>query len=1066
MIRGRAFRDGEKHLSQVSALHLLQKMTPRWVMLSKAEVNRERRGKLSNVLLEDILRSQLARLNAIEHRGRRYPFSEANLQTAIERLRTREPLGLMKLNELTTDLIQLGTALDQTIDGDTRGRSLRYIDWETPANNTFHICKEFDVERAESSSTRRPDSALFVNGIPFCIIECKGPAEDLEQGVSQLIGRQNADEIPHLYRTVQLLIASNRNAAKYATVGTSAKFWAVWREQEIADAAIAPLLAAPLAPEEARATFGDGFEEERAPYEAMATGGREPTEQDRLIMALCRPDRLLDLARRFTLFDLGVKKVARYQQFFAVRKIMERVQERDAEGRRRGGVVWHTQGSGKSLTMVMLARALALDRLIANPRVVLVTDQIDLDVQLKRTFAACGLEPEQATSGKHLLDLVARDKAAIVTTVINKFDTALNARDHRDSSDDVFLLIDESHRSQYGKMHTRMRRMFPRACYIGFTGTPLMRKEKSTAAKFGGLIDTYAIDQAVKDKAVVPLLYEGRHVEQDVQKQGIDTWFNRVAKDLTDDQKADLKRKFTRYSEISQTAQTIACIAYDVSEHYAQNWKGTGFKAQLAVRSKRAAIQYKQVLDDLGMVTSEVVISAPDDREGYDEVGDESREEVVRFWKRMMDRFGNEKNYNRAIVDAFKLREEPEILIVIDKLLTGFDAPRNTVLYLDKPLKAHNLLQAIARVNRVEDDKEYGYIIDYAGVLGELDPALKTYSALAEFEAEDIAGVVTQNLDEIAKLPQRHHELWDLFKEIRNKLDEEAFERHLADEERREDFYERLARFARTLAIALATSDWVNDARNARDIAMYKDDARRFQNLRTAVRKRYQEDIDFRRYEERVRKLLDTHIQATEVITLTKPVNIFDERAFNAAVAEQGTPASKADMIASLTKRTITERMEEDPVYFKRISELIEQAIADHRAQRLSDLEYLNRVEEAREQVVRPKHDDAPERIRGNPAAVAFFHAMEKELAPFLAAKDTLNALAGDAAEAFLRIVEVHKVVNFEQREDILNAIRNDLDDYLFEVVRDEKGVPLTEEGVAAIVDRVIAIARRLAARA
>ena len=270
MTRRRAFRDGEKHLSQVPALHLLQKMTPRWVMLSKAEVDRERRGKLANVLLEDILRTQLACLNAIEHRGRHYPFSEATIATAIERLRTREPLGLMKLNEGTTDLLQLGTSLDQTIEGDTRGRSLRYIDWETPANNVFHVSKEFDVERPESSATRRPDIVLFVNGIPFAIIECKGPAEDLEQGVSQLIGRQNADEIPHLYRTVQLLIATNRNAAKHATVGTSAKFWAVWREREIADADISRLLDAPLGEDEARATFGDGFEDEQAPYPNLA----------------------------------------------------------------------------------------------------------------------------------------------------------------------------------------------------------------------------------------------------------------------------------------------------------------------------------------------------------------------------------------------------------------------------------------------------------------------------------------------------------------------------------------------------------------------------------------------------------------------------------------------------------------------------------------------------------------------------------------------------------------------------------------------------------------------------
>ena len=298
--------------------------------------------------------------------------------------------------------------------------------------------------------------------------------------------------------------------------------------------------------------------------------GREFTEQDRMLYALCRPGRLLDLAWRFTLFDLGIKKVARYQQFFAVRNILAKVKQRDSEGRRQGGVIWHTQGSGKSLTMVMLARALALDPEIINPRIVLVTDRTDLDEQLRATFAACGAEPENATSGRHLLKLVSQDRASIIATVINKFDTALNVRDYRDLSSDVFLLIDESHRGQYGEMHTRMKRMFPNACYLGFTGTPLMKKEKSTAAKFGGLIDIYAIDQAVKDGAVVPLLYEGRHVEQDVNRNGIDVWFERVSRDLTPDQRADLKRKFTHYSEIGQTEPTIYCIAYDVSEHFAK----------------------------------------------------------------------------------------------------------------------------------------------------------------------------------------------------------------------------------------------------------------------------------------------------------------------------------------------------------------------------------------------------------------------------------------------------------------------------------------------------------------
>src|SRR5262249_39836038 len=405
MSNRRQFRDGEKHLSQIPALHLLQTMTPKWVMLSKLDVDRERRGKLSNVLLEDILRTQLMQINTVEHHGRQYSFSEAGIQTAMERLRSRGPLGQLTLNELTTDLLQFGTSLDQTIEGDTRARSLRYIDWDNPANNVFYVCKELDVERPGSNKTRRPDIVLFVNGIPLCVIECKGPNEDFQEAISQNIRNQAPEEIPQLFRSVQLLIATNKNKVQYGTVGTSRKFWATWREKEFKDGDVAAVLQQLLTPEESRRIFGDGFEDEQRPFEDLMDGGRESTEQDRVLYALCHPDRLLDFARRFTLFDLGVKKVARYQQFFAVKNILARVKQREEDGRRRGGIIWHTQGSGKSLTMVMLARGLALDKEIKNARVVLVTDRIDLDDQLKRTFSACGFEPDNATSGRHLLSL-------------------------------------------------------------------------------------------------------------------------------------------------------------------------------------------------------------------------------------------------------------------------------------------------------------------------------------------------------------------------------------------------------------------------------------------------------------------------------------------------------------------------------------------------------------------------------------------------------------------------------------------------------------------------------------
>jgi type I restriction enzyme R subunit len=312
---------------------------------------------------------------------------------------------------------------------------------------------------------------------------------------------------------------------------------------------------------------------------------RALTEQDRTIYALCRPERLLRMARLFTVFDGGRRKIARYQQFFAVERIVGRVKQRDDAGRRAGGIVWHTQGSGKSLTMVMLAKALALDLDIRTPRIVLVTDRVDLDKQLGNTFAACGLTPDRAESGRHLVELVAENKAHIVTTLIHKFDKALATRKFQDESTEIFVLVDETQRTQLGMFAARMRQMFPNACYIGFTGTPLLKREKSDVMRFGGIIHTYAINQAVADEAIVPLLYEGRMVEIEQNKVAIDVWFERHTEGLTPAQKADLKKKYARAEMLNKADQVIYMRAFDISAHFRQNWQGTGFKAQLVAPS-------------------------------------------------------------------------------------------------------------------------------------------------------------------------------------------------------------------------------------------------------------------------------------------------------------------------------------------------------------------------------------------------------------------------------------------------------------------------------------------------
>ena len=1062
-----AFRFDETYLSQIPALQMLVNLG--FEYLTPNEALAARGGKAGNVLLEEILRAQLKAQNRIQHKGATWLFSEENIQSAIQRLKNVKYDGLLKTNEAVYDLLTLGVALEQSIEGDLKSFTLNYVDWRNPANNVYHVTAEFSVERTRSYDTARPDIVLFVNGIPFAVIECKSPKVEVEQAISQMIRNQRDEYIPRLFTYAQMVLGVNKNDARYATTGTPAKFWSKWKE-EVSDAVLQPLLEKPL-PERVKASLFDiafqelGVREDPAPYVV----GRQVTEQDRALYALCRPERLLDLAWQYTVFDGGVRKIARYQQYFAIREIVARVKQIDETGKRRGGIVWHTQGSGKSLTMVMLARALALDPEIKNPRIVLVTDRVDLDKQLGNTFAACGLSPDRAESGRHLVELVADHKAHIVTTLVHKFDKALNFKKFTDDSPDIFVLVDETQRTQLGGYSARMRQMFSRACYIGFTGTPLLTREKSDVSRFGGIIHTYAIDQAVADGAIVPLLYEGRMVELEQNQSAIDVWFERHTKGLTDQQKADLKKKYARAEMLNKAEQVIYMRAFDINEHYKQNWQGTGFKAQLVAPNKASALRYKAFLDELGEVSSEVIISPPDEREGFDEVdAEESTDEVVAFWQRMMKRYGSEEEYNKQIVNAFKFGDEPEILIVVDKMLTGFDAPRNTVLYLARRLKDHTLLQAIARVNRLyEDDtgakaKEFGFIIDYVGVLGELDEALTTYSALDGYDESDLHGALSSIHEEIKQLPQRHSDLWDIFKTVKNRQDEEAFESLLADEKLRGDFYDRLSTFAKTLAVAMSSEQFVEQT-PAQRIQSYKNDLKRFVNLKAAVKLRYSESIDYRDFEPKIKKLLDTHITASEVVRLNAPVNIFDEQAFQKVVEEQGAgkgAGAKADMIAHATKRAISERLAQDPAFYEKFSKLIQQAIDDYRAKRITDLEYLQRVADIKDSVVKRKSDDLPAAIAGDEDATAVYGLLQ----PFVAAHVTDAAqarqIAAETAKSVWGVFLSNRKVGYWDDLDAQRRTMNEIDDYLYDEVKGRQGIALSTAEMDEIIEKTMQLAR------
>jgi len=1054
----------EDAISQLPALHLLQNLG--WQYLTPGEALKLRGGKLSNVLLEGVLADWLREHNRVRFKGKELPFTEGNILSALQALKEIPFDGLVRTNEKIYDVLCLGKSLQQSVDGDIKSFTLHYIDREIPENNVFHVTEEFAVERVGSHQTRRPDIILFVNGIPICVIECKSPhiKDPIREAISQHIRNQKDDEIPHLFLYSQLLLALSKNEAKYATTGTPAKFWGTWRELGIRnyelriEEELQKLVKVALSEEQVDRLFAENQWMVREKPAEYGTLQRQVTEQDRALYALCRPERLLELTFRFILFDAGVKKIARYQQYFCVKKIMDRIRHRDRDGRRRGGVVWHTQGSGKSLTMVLLAKSIALCPDIPEYKIVLVTDRVALDDQIYKTFHHCGKEVEQAKTGKHLSEMLKGGKQRIVTTIIDKFEAAVGRHAMRNDDPNIFVLVDEGHRGQYGPYHAKMRRVLPNACYIGFTGTPVMKKDRNTVEKFGGLIDTYTIDRAVEDEAVVPLLYEGRHVEQHVDSLGIDAWFDKITANLSKEQAADLKKKFSTTDQLNKAAQKVMAIAWDISEHYRDNWQGTGFKAQLVAQDKATALSYKKYLDEFGMVSSEVLISGPDEREGEVDIYEENKLAVQRFWKGAMQKYGSEKEYNQQVINAFKNAEHPEIIIVVDKLLVGFDAPRNTILYLTRKLKDHTLLQAIARVNRLCDGKDFGYILDYRGVLENLEHALDLYSTLPEFDAGDIKDILTDVSVETATLPQKHSLLWDTFKEVKNKQDEEEFELKLADVELRTKFYERLSAFSKTLSIALGSVKFLEETEPEK-VSCYRADLKFFSKLRASVRRRYAEIVDFAEYEPKIQKLLDTHIGTGEVERITPLVNIFDKDAFAQEVEKLPNTAAKADTIAHRTARTIHDRMQEDPAFYKRFSELLKETIAAFREERIKATEYLKKVTEIMNAVLNRTGDRIPDKLQNHDVAKAYFGSIRGTLARFDKGEDEFDNAIADAVLAIDEVIERNRIVNWTSDIDTQNRMRNEIEDLLFDF-KDKVGIEITFEDMDAIMEQCLDIAK------
>ena len=632
--------------------------------------------------------------------------------------------------------------------------------------------------------------------------------------------------------------------------------------------------------------------------------------------------------------------------------------------------------------------------------------------------------------------------------------------EHKNLSRDVFLLVDESHRSNYGLLATKMRAVFPNACYIGFTGTPLMKKEKNTVTKFGKLIHKYTIQDGVEDGAIVPLIYEGRFVEQHVDEENIDLWFQKTTKRLTDAQRDDLARKWSSIRRLTSTDARIKRIALDIDEHFTEGYKGTGFKAMLATNYKRDAVRYLKCFEQFGDLTCAVVISPPDLRESVDDVDEGSDDQVIRFWNQMMERYGDADAYEEAIKAQF-CNGEIDILIVCSKLLTGFDAPICQVLYIDKELKEHGLLQAIARTNRLSEGKDYGLIVDYRGLIEKLDTAMDMYSGagLENFDGGDLKGVAVDVMSSVAGLREAFTRLFELFIGLKNPWDTEEVEVSLADDKRRESFYNLLCAFGRALNMVL-NAEQAYAAIPREELKQYQVAFIYFSKVRRSVKIRYFDAIDNREYEPLMQNLLDTHLSVAGLKQITNPIDILNKEDFERELEELGSLRAKADAITSRLNRSISEKYQENPAYYDSFSKRIKEALDLYKEKVISEAEYLAKMRTIMEDYRAGRSTVTyPEAIKNNVHAQAFYGVLsavfdedpEVEVSPDFVA---------EIAEEVTKIIARHSQVDWTNNQTIHDRISQDIDD-LFYIYEKKCGLKLSFDTIDKIIENVKTVALR-----
>ncbi len=737
----------ECHPVSHAVLHAL--CTLGWQIVSPAESLR-RRGGESHVLLHDSLIATLQR-HRFEHRGLTHSLSPNAVEQVVRELDYAVSEGSsLQLNQKCYDSLALGISVTDYLPGNLPVRTrVSLINWQNLAANIFEVSHQVRLGTQQGTGSQEVDLLCFVNGLPLCVLACD---TTLEQALAKLQQQQQFDCVPQLFVYAQLLFAIGGGEASFGTNQSVAAAFMPWHEEQWSSQQLARMLRTASHQTSAGSAGSEGSGGSGGSVGSWGSGGSvgswgsggseavvplpEPVTQ--LLCGLLQPARLLDFLRSYVLFDQQHGKlVARSHQYFAVRALLERLSVVQY-GERGGGVLWHTTGSGKSLTMVMLINALRHHPLLSGCPIVVVSDRIDLEHQLSKKFLQSGSLGRvfakrgglRARSVHDLARRIGSGSEEVLFTLLHKFNEALLLDQCHNPSDKMIVLIDEAHRSHGGQLHQRMRKVLKRAALVGCTGTPLLKHEK-TVSQFGPLIHSYSMQRALQDKVIVPLLYEERVPELTLDHAALDQWYQHQLAQLPLADQARLCQMLCRKDTLYQADARIAMIARDIALHFASAIKplAPGLKGMLATASKAEALCYEQHLRQTGLVSCAVIISPPD----------EADTELTERWRALVGKRADD--YESRVFGQMARGGGPDLLIVVDRLLTGFDLARLAVLYIDKPLQQHSLLQAIARVNRPHPEKQYGVIIDYRGLLRPLDTALRAYSELEQAQAWDAADI-------------------------------------------------------------------------------------------------------------------------------------------------------------------------------------------------------------------------------------------------------------------------------------------------------------------------------------